>query len=266
MGFIMKVTDHNYNGAIPYLQQGIESGVPGTIDGRFFLHLGDALYRVGRHEDAQKVYDLGYKKNVFLSPWQRSLHNVDRLKAQPWWTERDTEVEDKLRMLAENWKVIRDEGLAQLNDVTGAFELESEDLSHTGEWRQFTLYRQGHKVHGNCRKTPKTCELLDQFPEATMCKRGQIKYSVMHPGIHVWPHCGPTNCRIRAHLGLVVPPGLKIRVVNETRTWTEGKFIVFDDSFDHEVWHEGKSLRLVLIVDIWHPELSTRERATLPAI
>jgi len=46
-------------------------------------------------------------------------------------------------MLAENWKVIRDEGLAQLNDVTGAFELESEDLSHTGEWRQFTLYRQG---------------------------------------------------------------------------------------------------------------------------
>ena len=46
-------------------------------------------------------------------------------------------------MLAENWKVIRDEGLAQLNDATGAFELESEDLRHTGEWRQFTLYRQG---------------------------------------------------------------------------------------------------------------------------
>ena len=46
-------------------------------------------------------------------------------------------------MLAENWKVIRDEGLALLNDVTGAFELEAEDLRDKGEWRQFTLYRQG---------------------------------------------------------------------------------------------------------------------------
>ena len=45
----------------------------------------------------------------------------------------------------------------------------------------------------------------------------QIKYSVMHPGIHVWPHCGPTNCRIRAHLGLVVPEGPKIRVATEYR-------------------------------------------------
>ena len=44
------------------------------------------------------MYDLGYKKKVFMSPWQRSLHNVDRLKAQPWWTERETKVEDKLKV------------------------------------------------------------------------------------------------------------------------------------------------------------------------
>ena len=50
------------------------------------------------------------------------------------------------------------------------------------------------------------------------------------------------------------------------RSWTEGKFIVFDDSFEHEVWHEGESFRLVLIVDIWHPELTARERATLAPI
>ena len=45
----------------------------------------------------------------------------------------------------------------------------------------------------------------------------QVKFSVMSPGVHVWPHCGPTNCRVRAHLGLVVPEGPRIRVVNETR-------------------------------------------------
>ena len=33
--------------------------------------------------------------------------------------------------------------------------------------------------------------------------------------------------------------------------------MVFDDSFEHEVWHDGDSPRLVLIADIWHPELSS---------
>lgn len=88
----------------------------------------------------------------------------------------------------------------------------------------------------------------------------------MHPGVHVWPHCGPTNCRIRSHLGLVIPEGPRLRVGNETRTWELGKFIVFDDSIEHEVWHDGNSLRLVLIVDMWHPELSARQKASLDPI
>ena len=94
----------------------------------------------------------------------------------------------------------------------------------------------------------------------------QIKFSVMQPGMHVWPHCGPTNCRIRAHLGLVTPPGPRIRVGNETKTWSAGELIILDDSIDHEVWHDGESLRLILIVDLWHPELTELERRTLSAI
>ena len=88
----------------------------------------------------------------------------------------------------------------------------------------------------------------------------------MHPGTHVWPHTGPTNCRIRAHLGLVVPGGAELRVGNTTKPWEEGKFIIFDDSFDHEVWHNGPSYRLVLIVDMWHPELTTDEWRSLAPI
>ena len=94
----------------------------------------------------------------------------------------------------------------------------------------------------------------------------QIKFSVMHPGTHVWPHCGPTNCRLRAHLGLIVPSEPRIRVATVTKTWKEGKFIVFDDSFEHEVWHMGSSLRLILIVDFWHPEVTPQERANLSPI
>ena len=45
----------------------------------------------------------------------------------------------------------------------------------------------------------------------------QIKYSVMLPGTHIWPHTGPTNCRLRLHLGLVIPKNVSIRVGHETR-------------------------------------------------
>ncbi|CAL1547740.1 unnamed protein product [Lymnaea stagnalis] len=37
-----------------------------------------------------------------------------------------------------------------------------------------------------------------------------------------------------------------------SRTWKEGEFIVADISFEHQVWHEGSELRLILIVEFWH--------------
>ena len=39
-------------------------------------------------------------------------------------------------------------------------------------------------------------------------------------------------------------------------TWTEGQMLVFDDSFEHEVIHESKGQRTVLIIDFHHPDLS----------
>ena len=30
---------------------------------------------------------------------------------------------------------------------------------------------------------------------------------------------------------------------------------IFDDSFDHEVWNNASSPRVVLLIDVWHPDL-----------
>ncbi|KAI3355538.1 hypothetical protein L3Q82_018367 [Scortum barcoo] len=45
-GFILK-SENKIAESIPYLKEGLESGEPGTDDGRFYFHLGDALQRVG---------------------------------------------------------------------------------------------------------------------------------------------------------------------------------------------------------------------------
>ncbi|XP_063183008.1 aspartyl/asparaginyl beta-hydroxylase isoform X6 [Chroicocephalus ridibundus] len=264
-GFILKA-ENKIAESIPYLKEGLESGDPGTDDGRFYFHLGDALQRMGDKE-AYRWYELGYQRGHFASVWQRSLYNVKGLKAQPWWTARETGYTELVKSLEKNWKLIRDEGLAVMDKKRSLFLPEDENLREKGDWSQFTLWQQGRKNENACKSVPKTCALLERFPEATGCRRGQIKYSIMHPGTHVWPHTGPTNCRLRMHLGLVIPKeGCRIRCAQENRTWEEGKVLIFDDSFEHEVWQDAGSYRLIFIVDVWHPELSAQQRRTLPAI
>ncbi|KAM6411734.1 aspartyl/asparaginyl beta-hydroxylase isoform 9-T9 [Pluvialis apricaria] len=264
-GFILKA-ENKIAESIPYLKEGLESGDPGTDDGRFYFHLGDALQRMGDKE-AYKWYELGYQRGHFASVWQRSLYNVKGLKAQPWWTARETGYTELVKSLEKNWKLIRDEGLAVMDKKRSLFLPEDENLREKGDWSQFTLWQQGRKNENACKSVPKTCALLERFPEATGCRRGQIKYSIMHPGTHVWPHTGPTNCRLRMHLGLVIPKeGCRIRCAQENRTWEEGKVLIFDDSFEHEVWQDAENYRLIFIVDVWHPELTAQQRRTLPAI
>lgn len=264
-GFVLKNLDQNLKLAVEYLRRGIDSQAPGTQDGRFYFNLGEGLQRLGRTKEAREIFKRGAALKLFPSEYQRSLYNVDSLRAQPFWSKKETGHEKTLNQLEKNWQIIRDEGLSVLN-AKGTFENEVENLRDSGDWKQFELFVRGHRVTKNCIKTPVTCGIMETFPAARFCKRGQVKFSVMQPGTHVWPHCGPTNCRIRAHLGLKVPSGTLLRVAENNKTWEEGKFLIFDDSFEHEVWHNGASLRLVLIIDIWHPDLTEQQRQSLSPI
>lgn len=267
LGFIVKVSG-GWEESIKYLREGLQSDAPGVHDGKFYFHLGDALFRTGHKEEAEDWYQKGADRGLFFSKYQRSLYNVNRLKSRPFWTAEQAKVTDIVKKLESNWKTIRSEALKVMNVEEGLFLHEEESLKNTGEWRQFTLYSRGNR-HKECDRTPKTCALISKMHVAAGCKRGQIKYSIMMPGTHVWPHTGPTNCRLRMHLGLVIPKtgnGTKLRCADETRTWEEGKVMIFDDSFEHEVWQEAESYRLIFIIDIWHPDLTDRERRTLAPI
>ena len=78
-------------------------------------------------------------------------------------------------------------------------------------------------------------------------------FSALNPHARIPPHTGPMNGIIRAHLPLLVPRGCYIRVGPDERTWEEGKLLVFDDSFEHEVWNHSDQVRIVLFLNFWHP-------------
>jgi aspartate beta-hydroxylase len=98
---------------------------------------------------------------------------------------------------------------------------------------------------------------LRELPE--LC--GTAGFGVLAPGTHVAPHCGPINAKLRCHLGLEIPAGCGLRVASETRTWQEGRCLVFDDSFEHEVWNRSDRPRYIFLVDAFHPDLTPGERA-----
>jgi aspartyl/asparaginyl beta-hydroxylase/uncharacterized protein DUF6817 len=139
------------------------------------------------------------------------------------------------------------------------FAPESERIPRTGDWDVVFFYERGRRHDDVCDACPVTTRAIEGHG-AMRTAAGLIYLSRMRPGTHVQAHRGPTNLRVRCHLGIAVPTGdCGLRVGDERRGWSEGRCLVFDDSFEHEAWNHTAEDRLVLIVDLWHPGLSSSE-------
>jgi aspartyl/asparaginyl beta-hydroxylase (cupin superfamily) len=93
-----------------------------------------------------------------------------------------------------------------------------------------------------------------------------VLFSVLKPGAHIPPHSGFLNSRLICHLPLIVPQGCRLRVGNDLREWEKGKAWVFDDSIEHEAWNPSRETRVILLFDIWRPELTDEERGLVAAL
>lgn len=156
------------------------------------------------------------------------------------------------------YPVIRRE-LQELLDHQEGFETheQSDFLIKEGYWSSYSFYASGKRNDENCARCPETAKLLDSLPRKT--PMGSVKFSVTAPNTHIEPHCAPNNLRIRCHLGMITPEECEIRVKDQIRRWEEGKCLVLDDSFNHEVWNRSDRNRVILLVDFWHQDLTEIE-------
>ena len=90
--------------------------------------------------------------------------------------------------------------------------------------------------------------------------------SLLRPGAHIPAHNGLINTRLICHLPVIVPPGCRFRVGNDEREWVTGKAWAFDDTIEHEAWNGSQETRVILLFDVWRPELTERERAAVIAL
>jgi len=134
-------------------------------------------------------------------------------------------------------------------------------------WSALYLWKDGALVEDNAARCPKTVEALEKLPLSHIGKRTpSVLFSMLRPGAHIPAHHGMLNCRLICHLPLIVPPGCWLRVGNEKREWEPGKLMIFDDSIAHEAMNPSDETRVILLFDVWRPELSQREREAVSTI
>lgn len=135
------------------------------------------------------------------------------------------------------------------------------------DWSAYFLYKAGEVVEENAARCPCTMRALESVPFPRVRGRDPMAlFSVLKPGVRIPPHHGFLNTRLICHLPLIVPPGCYLRVGNDQREWRKGQAWAFDDSIEHEAFNPSGETRVILLFDIWRPELSEEERRLVAAV
>jgi aspartyl/asparaginyl beta-hydroxylase (cupin superfamily) len=162
----------------------------------------------------------------------------------------------------------RNQGLEPYIQSSGDVPMgDQHSLLNSLDWSAFFLYKNGKLVEDNAAQCPKTMAALADAPLPHVKGRDPMAlFSVLKPGVRIAPHHGFLNSRLICHLPLIVPPGCFLRVGNDTRQVRKGQAWVFDDSIEHEAWNSSDQPRVILIFDIWRPELTDEERRLVAAL
>jgi aspartyl/asparaginyl beta-hydroxylase (cupin superfamily) len=156
----------------------------------------------------------------------------------------------------EHWETIREEAERLLEDQAelANFQDISRDqieITDDDRWKTFFLYGYGFEARLGVEMCPRTAALMREIPGM---KTAMI--SILSPRKHILDHRGPYKGVLRYHLGLIVPQdaeSCRIRVGEDYRHWEEGSSMIFDDTFNHEVWNDTDETRVVLFVDVMRP-------------
>ena len=138
------------------------------------------------------------------------------------------------------------------------------DLNNSSDWTAIHLLQNGLSIEANAKHCPTTMALLNAVPQPKIagCSPNAM-FSLLAPRTTIPPHHGVSNTRLVCHLPLIVPEGCWFRVGAETKMWGRGKPIIFDDTIEHEACNPSNALRVVLIFDVWHPDLSETEQGAV---
>jgi aspartate beta-hydroxylase len=162
---------------------------------------------------------------------------------------------------AKAWRTLRDEAMevaARLSEVPRFHEIMPEQTAISAndarDWRMFIIKAYGAEVPANKARCPALASIVETMPEVL-----SASYSFMAPGKHIPAHRGPFRGVLRFYLALSMPrlpdgrPGAVLKVADGEYRLQDGDYMLWDDTFPHEVWNESDQVRAVLLLDVWRP-------------
>ncbi|MEL6221823.1 MAG: aspartyl/asparaginyl beta-hydroxylase domain-containing protein [Cyanobacteria bacterium J06627_8] len=158
--------------------------------------------------------------------------------------------------LEANWTVIRDEleGVFQhVQDLPNFQDImpRQQRISPDDGWKTYYFCAFGFIAKKNCERCPETWKLLKTIPGLKVAF-----FSILSPGKVIPLHNGKHKGLIRYHLGLMVPEpkeDCRIQVGGQWAHWEEGKSLIFDDTYPHQVINKTDGYRAILFLDIARP-------------
>jgi beta-hydroxylase len=160
----------------------------------------------------------------------------------------------ELKILQDNWQVIRDEAVnlnsvAQIKASDDLDDLGFNSFFRTG-WKRFYLKWYGANLKSAEILCPKTLALINQLPNV----KGAI-FAMLPPGAKLVRHRDPYAGSLRYHLGLVTPNSddCYISVDGQHYAWKDGEAVMFDETFIHYAENKTNQNRIILFLDVKRP-------------
>jgi len=184
-----------------------------------------------------------------LRPYQDLHAYMPGIPASPW---RDPSDFAFARELEENFPVIKAEFEALLGADGADFQHVTE-MNYESGWKTLVLCYNSQKRPGfPYHLCPVTTRILDTVPIA-----GRIAgFNRQLPNSGIPLHTDGNNMWLTLQMGISLPKGEErpwIRVGPESRSWEEGKCLVYDTTYEHETFNPSPSEeRVVLHVDFWN--------------
>ncbi len=212
--------------------------VPETKEGHGVVPKLPLLFRIGKKLRHRVSAVIGRSSRVGNEPVLDASHFPWIADVEAGWPKIRAELE---RVLA------RDDAIPPLANISP----DHRRIAPPGKWKSFFLWGYGYRQEDNIRRCPETTALAERVPGLS-----SAFFSILAPGAHIPRHRGVTKAILTAHLGLIVPKdrsGCRMQVADRMLSWEEGRILVFDDTYHHEVWNDTDEQRVILLIHFRRP-------------
>ena len=237
--------------------------LPNLLAPKFFIlyaFVASAMYIHYRGRIRHRFYRQLTDHSTFMAPYNVLMYFFSAVPNRPYV---DVKEFPELKMLSDNWQMVREEAMQLFDDGHIRAAAKYNDLGFNSfyrrGWKRFYVKWYDDPLPSAVALCPKTAALVQSIPSVNAAM-----FALLPPGGDLGKHRDPFAGSLRYHLGLSTPNSedCRIFVDGEPYHWRDGEAVIFDETFIH--WAENKTdqTRVILFCDVERP-LTSRIMATI---